>query len=299
MALTASCRTSLRAGALAIVIAAPGCVDIGATDGLRYVEDEEVRFQVKGRPEVTLATFNGSIEVRAWDRAEVLVTVEKQAASKDAAADIEVRTRQNGNQIDIEARLKHFDQHFSFGMRRSARLIVSVPADSDVRATSGDGSIDVEHIAGRVELRSGDGTIRGRDLSGEVKVQTGDGSISLEDIDGALDLGTGDGSIVATGRLSALRVRTGDGNLTIRAEPGSAATDDWSLSTGDGSVSLELPADFDAEIDARTGDGRVEVRGGLADTVERGKRSARGTLGAGGHAVRVRSGDGSITLRRS
>ena len=259
MVTTTSSRALLTVCGLAIAMAGSGCVDIGAIDSFRYVEREEVRFAVSGRPEVTLSTFNGSIEVRAWDKPEVLVEVEKHANSKDAAADIEVRTEQNGNRVTIDARLKSLDRHFSFGINRSARLIVSVPAASDVLATSGDGSIDVERIDGRIELRSGDGSIRGRDLSGDLRVQTGDGSIRLEDIDGAMDLGTGDGSIVASGRLSALRARTGDGNLTIRAEPGSAARPTiGAISTGDGSISLELPEDFDAELDAHTGDGRVE-----------------------------------------
>ena len=47
------------------LMAGSGCVDIGAIDSLRYVEREEARFAVTGRPEVTLTTFNGSIEVRA------------------------------------------------------------------------------------------------------------------------------------------------------------------------------------------------------------------------------------------
>ena len=202
--------------------------------------------------------------------------------------------------MTIEARLKRLELAISvWNSRRQRSLIVSVPAASDVLATSGDGSIDVERIAGRIELRSGDGSIRGRrSLRRPRGCKTGDGSIRLEDIDGALDLGTGDGSIVASGRLSALRARTGDGNLTIRAEPGSVAKDDWSISTGDGSISLELPEDFDAELDAHTGDGRVEVRGGLSDTVERTRRSARGKLGGRARcarAIRRRS----ITLRRS
>lgn len=298
MASTTCSRASLAAGALAVVMAGSACVEIDAIDSLRYVEREEARFAVTGRPEVTVTTFNGSIEVRPWDRPEVLVEVEKHASSKDAAADIEVRTGQEGNRVTIEARLKSLG-HFGFGLGRSARLIVSVPAASDVLATSGDGSIDVERIDGRIDLRSGDGEIRGRNLSGDLRVQTGDGSIRLEDIDGELDLATGDGSIVASGRLSALHARTGDGRMTIRVEPGSVAEDDWSISTGDGSILLELPEDFNAEIDAHTGDGRVAVRGGLSRTVESTRRSVRGKLGSGGHAVRVRSGDGSITLRRS
>ena len=45
---------------------------------------------------------------------------------------------------------------------------MSAPAASDVAARSGDGSIDVERITGRLELKSGDGSIHGRDLGGAV-----------------------------------------------------------------------------------------------------------------------------------
>lgn len=300
MALIASPRASLAAATLAVTMAGPGCVDIVATDTLQYVEREEKRFAVSGRPEVTLTTFDGSIEVRPWDRPDVLVEIERRASSKEAAADIEIRAEQDGNRVLIDVRLKSGDRHFRFGLNRSARLIVSVPASSDLLATTGDGSIDVERIDGRIELRSGDGAIRGRDLSGDLRAQTGDGSIRLEDVDGSLDMGTGDGSMVANGRLSALRARSGDGSVTIRVEPGSQPEEDWNIYTGDGSVTLELPEDFDAEFDAHTGDGSVSVRdGALSDTLESSRRSVRGKLGTGGHSVRVRAGDGSITLRRS
>jgi DUF4097 and DUF4098 domain-containing protein YvlB len=117
-------------------------------------------------------------------------------------------------------------------------------------------------------------------------------------VNGALDLDTRDGSIVAAGSFTALRAHSGDGSVRIRAERGSAAKDDWDISTGDGSVTVELPEAFDAELDATTGDGRVSVSSSIMpEHQERSKRSARGRLGDGGRTLRVRSGDGSITLR--
>jgi Toastrack DUF4097 len=290
---------STRMGAVALAaLTASGCVDMVATGALSYVEQEEKQFTLQGRPEVTLSTFDGAIELRSWDRPEVLVVVEKHALSKEGAADIEVLAGQDGSRVTVEARVKAAARHFGFGVNRSARLIVSLPASSDVLATSGDGAIDAERLSGQIELRSGDGSIRGRALSGDVKAQTGDGSIRLHDVTGRLDLGTGDGSIVADGTLSALRARSGDGSISIRVESGSVPNADWNISTGDGSVTLELPDQFDAELDAHTGDGRISVHRELLETVESGKRSVRGRLGNGGRALRLRTGDGSITLRR-
>jgi DUF4097 and DUF4098 domain-containing protein YvlB len=275
-------------------------VDIVATGPLTYVEREEKQFAVAGRPDVSVSTFDGSIEVRPWDRAEVLVVIEKHALSKEAAADIEVLSRQDGNRVSVEARVKPGDRHLSFGTNRTARLVVSVPASSDVQATSGDGSIDVERLSGEIVLRSGDGAIRGRSLSGGVTAQTGDGSIRLRDVTGSLDVGTGDGSIVANGTLSILKARSGDGSVSIRVEDGSVPNDDWNVSTGDGSVRLDLPKTFDAELDAHTGDGRVSLsRGPTVDAIERTRRSVRARLGQGGRSLRLRTGDGSITLRTS
>ena len=41
--------------------------------------------------------------------------------------------------------------------------------------------------------------------------------------------------------------------------------DDWDITTGDGSVSLYLPSDFGAELDAHTGDGSDPQRPRLVD----------------------------------
>jgi DUF4097 and DUF4098 domain-containing protein YvlB len=294
----------MRAAHVALVmtlVAAPGCIDlVGADINNKYVERDEKRFSTTGNPDISLSTFDGSIEVRAWDRSEVEVIIEKRAPSKESAASIQVEAEQTGNRISVDARVP---KSSSFGFHigsRSAKLIVSAPASSNLVAKSGDGSIDVDRITGRVELRSGDGSIHARDVGGDVKVHTGDGAIKVERVKGALDVDTGDGSVVASGAFTALRARTGDGGIDIRVEPGSSPTSDWDISTGDGSINLELPDGFSGELDAHTGDGRVHMDNVTLTNVtgEIGKSTVRGRIGSGGRSVRVRTGDGSITLRR-
>jgi DUF4097 and DUF4098 domain-containing protein YvlB len=270
---------------LAALLAAPGCVDIIGADLNKYVERDEKHFAVSGKPDVALATFDGSIEIRPWDKPDVQVVIEKRGRDKDDVGLIEVHAEQTGNHVEItvtEPKRNHigFNLHF---ISRSAKLIVSVPALSDVAAKSGDGSIDIERVAGHVQLRSGDGNIHGRMLGGDVDANTGDGSIKLD------------------GKLTSVRVHTGDGSVTIHAEPGSSPAADWDIVTGDGSVTLEVPDGFGAELDAHTGDGGIHMQDVTLSNVSGniGKNSLRGRLGAGGRAVRVRTGDGSITLKRS
>jgi len=271
--------------ALAALLVAPGCVDIVGADLNKYVERDEKHFAVSGKPEVLLATFDGSIEIRPWDKADVQVVIEKRGRDHDDVAAIEVKAEQQGSRIEIsvtEPRRDHggFNLHFN---NRSAKLIVSVPASADVTAKSGDGSIDIERVTGHVQLRSGDGSIRGRMLGGDVEANTGDGSIRLD------------------GKLTSVRVHTGDGSVTIHADAGSSPAADWDIVTGDGSVTLEVPDGFDADVDAHTGDGGIHMRDLTLSNVTGniGKNSLRGRLGNGGRAVRVRTGDGSITFKRS
>jgi DUF4097 and DUF4098 domain-containing protein YvlB len=294
-------RLQLAGAAVAVVmVAGPACVDI--TGLARFVERDEKRFTVTGKPAVSVSTFDGAIDIRPSDKSEVVVTIEKRAANKEQADRIEVHAEQAGNRIVVDVRMPKSAHHvFGFHESAGASLIVSVPASSDVEAHSGDGSINVERITGNLELRSGDGSIDGRDLDGSVKAHTGDGSIKMAGVNGALDAETGDGSITAEGRFSSVHARSGDGSVTIRAAAGSSASDEWTISTGDGSVLLEVPDGFGGELDAHTGDGGINVHDvALSNVTGRISRdTVRGRLGNGGAAVKVRTGDGTITLRRS
>jgi DUF4097 and DUF4098 domain-containing protein YvlB len=289
--------------ALMVLLVAPGCVDIVGSDlgRARYVEREEKHFPVAGKPDVVVSTFDGSIEIRPWDKPDVQVVVEKRGRDKEDVAAIDVQASQNGNRVEVTvSEPKHlggFNIHFG---NRSAKLIISLPASSDVTAKSGDGSIDIEQVAGRVQLRSGDGSIRGRSLAGDVDAHTGDGSIKLDGVKGTLNVDTGDGSITLDGMLTTVRARSGDGSVTIHAGPGSTANADWDITTGDGSVTLALPDGFGAELDAHTGDGGIRMEDITLSNVtgKIGRNTLRGRLGSGGRNVRLRTGDGSITLKR-
>jgi hypothetical protein len=107
-----------------------------------------------------------------------------------------------------------------------------------------------------------------------------------------------------SGTPSVLRIRTGDGSVSLRIRDGASMTDDWTVTTNDGSVTAELPKDFAALIDADPGgDGRVRtdltltnVTGAGADGKRRERGAMVGQLGAGGKRFTLRTGDGTIRL---
>jgi hypothetical protein len=291
---------SLSLALVMVGVLAAGCVNISARGG-RYVDREEKRFSVDGKPDIKLRTVDGSIEIRSWDRPDVLVAVEKRAFSKQAAAAITMTSSQEANHISVDVKMPA-EQVFGWfaGGFGSAKVIVSLPAASDVQAATGDGSIHLESVRGVISLRSGDGSIHARDVSGSIAARSGDGSISLEEVTGTVDANTSDGSIAVAGVLSQVRARSGDGGIGVRAQPGSKADADWEIASGDGGVRVEVAESFGAELDARTGDGGIHFDGVTLSNVtgEFGRNRASGRLGAGGHALRVRTGDGTIVIRR-
>ena len=72
----------------------------------------------------------------------------------------------------------------------------------------------------------------------------------------------------------------------------------WSLHSGDGSITLQVPDDLGAELDAHTVDGHITLDKPLAVTGTISSSTVRGKLGAGGQPLRIHTGDGSIRLQR-
>lgn len=295
-------------GLAAAFAATAGCTV--QMSGHAFIERVEQRFPAGEAPDVTLSTFDGAIHVLPWDRPEVLVEIEKRGSDKDAVDGIQIVAEGKDGRINVDVRKPASERQFvGIGIHHStsARLMASVPRGAKLTLTTRDGSISVERVDGRLELRTDDGSVRVSETSGDLVVVTRDGSITLERVAGRVDARTGDGGIRVTGAPRGLLLETRDGSVVVRAERDAVMHDDWSVRTGDGSVVVELPEGFDAEIDAETGDGSVrsELAVAGAPPDERGesrreaRRSLRGKLGTGGKLLKLRTNDGSIRLRAS
>ena len=295
-----STRLALAAGVAASAVLGGACtVNI---DHEGHIEREEKRFAVTGPLELSLYTFDGSVEVRSWDRPEVLVEIEKRGEDPEAVSKIEVLAEQSGNRVQIEARRPGGRSTFvgigSF-TSPSARILATVPRELQLVVRTGDGNIVAERLSGRLELRTSDGSIRTLETAGEMLLESGDGGLQVEEATGRVEARTDEGSVRVSGTPGALRVRSGDGTVVIRVRSGAVMIEDWMITTSDGSVSVELPDGFNAEIEAEPGsDSRVRSELTLTDLVggTREQRTLRGRLGEGGHRLLVRSGDGTVRL---
>jgi hypothetical protein len=277
-----------------------GCsIDVS---GESVAVQEEKRFAAGADTEVEVRTFDGAIEVRSWDRNEVRVEITRRSGNRPDAEALEVRATQEGTRILVEAvNPSEASPVIRLGpASRSVSLIVTTPARlARLRARTGDGPVSARDVAADVALHTGDGPVRAERMVGPLSADTGDGDVSLLGVQGSIEAHSGDGVIEVAGLFDGLRVETGDGDIRIDARQGSVMKGDWVVTTGDGPISLRLPAEFHAELDAHTGDGPITAAGITTPQRDDGEASTlRATLGNGGAAIRLRTGDGPIAITR-
>ena len=308
----------IRRPAYAAAIALFASTALGACEVNLHTEglsSRDVRtFKVTGAPDLVLETFDGAIEVHSWDRSEVEVEVEKRAMEQPLIDQMKVEVEQTGDRIVLRVtgppRADFRGVTIGMHISPTARLRVAVPRATNLEAKSGDGSIRVEALDGKLVLTTADGSVSAMRTSGDLRIRTGDGSIRLDEVTGKLDIETDDGSIGIDGHPSILHAKTGDGTIRVTIDSDSAMAADWDVTTGDGSVIMTLPSVFNAELDFETSEGAVRSAHPLlkeltaegrrdgegSDERRERRRSLRTRVGEGGKIFKVRTGDGNIRI---
>jgi hypothetical protein len=272
-------------------------------------------FTVNGRASVRVDTNDGGVHVTGGEGKEVQFHVTYRGYELDK--DLRVDTRQDGDKVELVARIRgHFGFSWS-GHSKSLQIEVKMPKSGDLNVSTGDGAVEASAVAGNVTISTGDGSVKGHDLTGRVDLHTGDGGISVEGLKGEVKMRTGDGSIEAhgldgnvtadsgdghiklEGRFDTLNIKTGDGSVEARAGHGSKMAAGWNVRTGDGSVDMTLPDDLQANIDASTGDGHISL--GMPLTVDGNLNNSQihGKMNGGGQPLVIHTSDGSIRLNKS
>jgi DUF4097 and DUF4098 domain-containing protein YvlB len=235
-------------------------------------------YNISGKPDLRIETSDANIRVTTWDQNTIEAKVET-SRYKIGEGGIRIEERQNGDTVEIEVRYPHHNFNVEWGSHR-VDVIIQMPRE------------------GRVNLHTGDGKINLAGFKGDMDLHSGDGSENLESVDGKLHASTGDGHITAQGRFDELELKTGDGHLEVRAAQGSTLAAGWRLETGDGNVSLELPSELSADVSLHTSDGHIDLDMPIVTEGKIRQNEIHGKLNGGGSPLTIRTGDGSIHLRK-
>ena len=251
----------------------------------------------EGRVEVDLEDADVVLETVSGSTLELRVYVD--TSDEDLAGslfeDMEFRVVQTGTTVSIVARESYLDRgewrnrsHFF------VTTVIGVPRGVEIDAQTGDGDIQAGDLSWNTSLRSSDGDIIVDAFDGgELDIHTSDGDILVDRLDGRrAEIRTSDGDIVLRSVRAPIDVSSGDGDIRINLLDSSEV----SVSTGDGDITVTAPADLAANVYLEGED--LSVAPGLELIGRIREHSVRGTLNGGGPSIELRTGDGSISLRR-
>lgn len=256
---------------------------VGRDDSRRQTERESNSFNVSGTPRVRVETFDGAINVHAWDKSEVMYTATKRAADAREMQGIKlVAQGAGGSAVTLradfdKAHARAYEERngrvVSFSSNASVEFDVYVPRSATLFVSTGDGRVRVEGVSGELDVRTGDGAIDVTGARGRLRAETGDGRILVEGFDGDAEARTGDGRITLDGNFRTLAAHTGDGTISLSVPDGTNATVETNAESvfNDGVAVAETP-----------NEGRVR----------------RWRIGGGGQVFTLGAGDGRVVLRR-
>lgn len=260
---------------------------------------------VDGPLPVVIENRAGSIKVETGDDRTVTAKADLFAPGQSFLDEMTFTAERQGHEIVVRAAWPEQRRG------RRARLTVTVPTGSTVRATTASGSVTVKdtHAAvtaatkggsitlagtdGAVDARTAGGSVHVADHAGSVRVTTSGGSLQLAGhLTGAVDATTAGGSIHIEGVDGApVTATTSGGSIGVRGR----LTGESRIRTSGGSVNVAIPSDSQVRIDATGTSASCDF-----SELHTARGRIEGTLGDGRDGtIELRTTGGSVTLTKT
>ncbi|MEW6159938.1 MAG: DUF4097 family beta strand repeat-containing protein [Verrucomicrobiota bacterium] len=227
-------------------------------------EKLEKTFPISKTGKVFLENVNGDVAIKAWDRAEVKIVATKTARSQEALDRVTIEISDKPEEIKVITRIAKSNRKF-FGANDSASVDyeLMVPAEARLdKISTVNGKVEIQKVSGGVEASSVNGKVLGQELSGDVELSSVNGAVTAS-------------------------IRSVENEKRI------------SLHTVNGTVTLQLPRDANAEITADTLNGGISTEFDLPVKKQFPVgQDLKARLGEGGGRVKLSTVNGSIRLQR-
>ena len=165
----------------------------------------ERHFTVQGKPVVTVQNATGRIQVKAWDKQEVLI------AGQKASTSVQVDTEQVGNRIEVATRVLSSNPNPD-ALR--ADYDISVPVESELQVRSDSGNVTVDSVHGDMSFDTVAADLALQDVEGYLVVKTIGGSTRCTRCAGRFDATSISGSFqLLQPTMDNVRVQTSSGNI--------------------------------------------------------------------------------------
>lgn len=251
---------------------------------------------------------NGRIDVSeaSGDVAEV---VGDKDVGDGRTEDVAFEIMRNGDGVTICALLDEGTECREDGVRNRGRwssrgrtpranFTVRLPRGVKLAVGSGNGDVSVRGATAEVSAASGNGRVRVHTTGGPVRAATGNGEVTVEGATGPVRASSGNGDVRIGTTRGPVSASTGNGDVMATMDAIADVADDMEFSTGNGTVTVTVPADFVGELHATTGSGRIYTDFPLTVRGRIDPRHLRATIGSGGRRLTMTTGNGDVELRK-
>jgi hypothetical protein len=262
----------------------------------RASADERVTIQAPASHNLRAHNTNGRTTVIGEDREdiEVLVCKTARAESTDAARQLlgEIRLihGMSGDALELDVEVPR-----KWNRRGHANLELRVPRGMNVDVAVSNGKIAITNLRGRVRARSSNGSVSIDDVVGDIEVATTNAKVCCAATRGRLVARSSNGKIELDEHSGSVDASTSNGLIRVSMEEvGKAGV---LLATSNGRILLELPEEVDADVDIRVDNGVIRNDRTLCRATRATNGQVKGQLGTGGALIKLRTSNGSISLR--
>jgi DUF4097 and DUF4098 domain-containing protein YvlB len=201
---------------------------------------------------LSLANVNGNVEIRTWDKNQILVEGEKSAKTDEELKQIELTIDLTDTHAGIKVHLPKRSGWWVFGdtIRASVRFTITVPATASIeQLQTVNAALKIEGLRGSIDAKSVNGAMHATGLGGDVRLTTVNGAI--------------DADFAAIAPQQKLSFNTVNGSITVGLPKDAGATLHGSVVNG--RVSCDFPITLGDGGHGRTlsgtiGDGRASLR---------------------------------------
>jgi hypothetical protein len=283
----------------------------GAADSMfvwtgRMAPGSTLRVHNFNGPISAIASSDDNAEVRAVKRGRY--RDDRDDRDRARYSEIEFETRKVGNDVIICALRADDDcdddgistngDHDRNSRNLRAEFTVKVPKGVKIQVVTGNGEIETIGTGAGVVARSGNGAVHVEAHGDGVNASSGNGDVEVLGAGAPVSAHSGNGAIEVTTTLGPVQATTGNGNIDV--EMGSLKTvENMSFRSGNGRVSVTLPADYNGELESSTGNGHLISDFPLSVEGRLDRQRVRATIGKGGPRLRMTSGNGNIVLRKA
>ena len=265
-----------------LAIMTTGCGFIADIQKARLDRTDNLQSPLDSGSSVIAETSYGSITVTGTDTpdctviADITVMAPTETEAAEIAQQIKILLEKNGSVLTIKADKPRIKKNRSI----SISYKITVPTQTDLKANSAYGNIDISTITGTINAHTSYGDVTGASLTGPLTLGTSYGKINCTEI-----------------TTDSLRAESSYGDINIANSPNASPEMTATANTSYGDIKFTAPPKFTGQVNLSTSYGSISTDLPITIQSKIDKQKINGKIGEGTGSLTLKTSYGSINLK--